>query len=57
VRHHFSFSFSDKVFSNLNANFNSFIPGDILFQNYKFVVDISFDEAEWIFINPVKILG
>ena len=38
------------------ANFNFYIPNNTLFQNYKIVVDMSFDEAEWIFINPVKIL-
>jgi hypothetical protein len=37
------------------ANFNFTIPKDIEPQNYKFVVDISFDEAKWIFVNPVKI--
>ncbi|HET7642284.1 MAG TPA: hypothetical protein VFK40_02155 [Nitrososphaeraceae archaeon] len=38
------------------ANFEFSIPGNIILQNYKIVVDISFDEAEWIFINPVKIV-
>ena len=38
------------------ANFNFSIPDDILIQDYKIVVDMSFDEAQWIFINPVKIL-
>ena len=31
------------------------IPDDILTQRYKMVVHMNFDEAEWIFINPVKI--
>jgi len=38
------------------ANFSFSIPHDILIQDYKIVVDMSFDEAQWIFINPVKIL-
>lgn len=37
------------------ANFDFDIPEDILTQKYKIVVDMNFDEAEWIFINPVKI--
>jgi hypothetical protein len=37
------------------ANFDFSVPGDILLQNYKIVVDMLFDEAEWLFINPVKI--
>jgi len=37
------------------ANFSFTIPNDIKPQNYKFVIDISFDEAKWIFINPVEI--
>jgi hypothetical protein len=36
------------------ANFDFTIPSDMPLQNYKFVVDISFDEARWIFINPLK---
>ena len=32
------------------------IPENLLFQNYKLVIDMSFDEAKWLFINPVKIL-
>jgi len=32
-----------------------FIPENLLFHNYKLVIDMSFDEAKWIFINPVKI--
>jgi hypothetical protein len=31
------------------------IPENLLFQNYKLVIDMSFDEAKWIFINPVSI--
>jgi len=38
------------------ANFNFSIPSKVLFQNYKFVIEMSFDEAKWLFINPVKIL-
>ena len=38
------------------ANFEFSIPGNIILQDYKTVVDISFDEAEWIFINPVEIV-
>ena len=38
------------------ANFEFSIPGNIILQDYKIVVDISFDEAEWIFINPVEIV-
>jgi len=38
------------------ANFNFSMPHDIMNQDYKIVVDMSFDEAQWIFINPVKIL-
>lgn len=38
------------------ANFNFTIPGDILIHDYKIVVDMTFDEAQWFFINPVKIL-
>lgn len=37
------------------ANFNFTIPSDILIQEYKIVVDMSFDEAQWIIINPVRI--
>ncbi|MGI0034033.1 MAG: hypothetical protein ACRD97_12295 [Nitrososphaeraceae archaeon] len=37
------------------ANFDFSIPSNILLQDYKIVVDMSFDEAEWLFINPVKI--
>lgn len=38
------------------ANFNFTIPSDILIHDYKIVVDMTFDEAQWFFINPVKIL-
>ena len=37
------------------GHFNFGIPHDILFKKYKIVVDMVFDEAEWIFINPVSI--
>jgi len=39
------------------ANFDFDIPEDILTKKYKIVVDMAFDEAEWIFINPVRILN
>ena len=38
------------------ANFHFSIPGNIVLQEYKIVVEMSFDEAEWIFINPVEIV-
>jgi hypothetical protein len=38
------------------ANFDFSIPGNIILGNYKIVVAMSFDEAEWIFINPVEIV-
>lgn len=38
------------------ANFDFSIPGNIILSNYKIVVEMSFDEAEWIFINPVEIV-
>ncbi|MGE5862434.1 MAG: hypothetical protein ACM31H_01570 [Nitrososphaerales archaeon] len=38
------------------ANFDFSIPGNIVLQEYKIVVEMSFDEAEWIFINPVEIV-
>lgn len=38
------------------ANFDFSIPGNIILGNYKIVVEISFDEAEWIFINPLEIV-
>jgi len=37
------------------AHFDFDIPHDILIKKYKIVVDMVFDEAEWIFINPVRI--
>jgi hypothetical protein len=39
------------------AHFDFDIPEDILTKKYKIVVDMVFDEAEWIFINPVRILN
>ena len=36
-------------------NFDFDIPGDIVNQRYKIVVEMDFDEAEWFFINPVRI--
>ena len=38
------------------ANFALSIRPNIILGNYKIVVDMSFDEARWIFINPVEIL-
>lgn len=38
------------------AIFDFSIPGNIILGNYKIVVEISFDEAEWIFINPLEIV-
>jgi hypothetical protein len=37
------------------ADFDFDIPGDIVNQRYKIVVKMDFDEAEWFFINPVRI--
>jgi hypothetical protein len=37
------------------AHFDFDIPEDILTKKYRIVVDMVFDEAEWIFINPVRI--
>lgn len=37
------------------ADFDFNIPGDIVNQRYKIVVEMDFDEAEWFFINPVRI--
>jgi len=37
------------------AHFDFDIPDDILIKKYKIVVDMVFDEEEWIFINPVRI--
>ena len=39
------------------ANFKFAIPSNVLVQNYSLVLDMSFDEAKWIFINPVMILN
>jgi hypothetical protein len=39
------------------AHFNFHIPDDILTKKYKLVVDMVFDEAEWMFINPVRIMN
>jgi len=39
------------------ANFDFDLPEDILTKKYKIVVDMVFDEAEWIFINPVRIMN
>jgi hypothetical protein len=38
------------------ANFDFSIPGNIILDDYKIVVEMSFDEAEWIFINPLEIV-
>jgi hypothetical protein len=38
------------------ANIDFSIPSNVTRQNYSIVLDMSFDEAQWIFINPVKIL-
>jgi hypothetical protein len=38
------------------ANFNFAIPDSTPPEIYKIPVDISFDEARWIYINPVRIL-
>jgi hypothetical protein len=38
------------------ANFDFSIPGNIILGDYKIVVEMSFDEAQWIFINPVEIV-
>jgi hypothetical protein len=37
------------------ANFSFTVPDDIAPQSYKLVVQISFDEAKWLFINSVQI--
>ena len=39
------------------ANFDFSIPGNIILGNYKIVIEMSFDEAQWIFINPVEIVN
>ncbi len=38
------------------ANFDFSIPGNIILGNYKIVIEMSFDEAEWVFINPLEIV-
>jgi hypothetical protein len=37
------------------ANFSFTVPANIAPQSYKLVVEISFDEAKWLFINSVQI--
>lgn len=37
------------------ANIDFSIPTDTMSQNYTIVVDMCFDEAQWIFVNPVTI--
>jgi hypothetical protein len=37
------------------AHFYFDIPQDIFTKKYKIVIDMVFYEAEWIFINPVRI--
>jgi hypothetical protein len=37
------------------ANIDFSIPTNIISSNYKFVVEMSFDEAKWIFINDIVI--
>jgi hypothetical protein len=37
------------------ADFDFDILEDILTKKYKIVVDMAFDEAQWIYINPVRI--
>jgi hypothetical protein len=37
------------------AHFDFDMPDDIFIKKYKIVVEMVFDEAEWIFINPVRI--
>ena len=38
------------------SNFDFSILGNIILGNYKLVVEMSFDEAKWIFINPIEIV-
>ena len=38
------------------ANIDFSIPSNVTGQNYSIVLDMSFDEAQWVFINPVEIL-
>lgn len=39
------------------ANIKFSIPSNILVQNYTIVLQMSFDEAKWIYMNPVMILN
>ena len=39
------------------ANFDFDIPDDTVTKRYKIVIKVDFDEAEWYFINSVRILG
>ena len=39
------------------ANFDFSIPPNIILNNYKIEIMISFDEAKWIFINPIEIVN
>jgi hypothetical protein len=39
------------------ANFEFSIPTNVTAREYNIVLDMSFDEAQWIFINPVNILN
>jgi hypothetical protein len=38
------------------ANIDFSIPSNVTGKNYNIVLDMSFDEAQWLFINPVEIL-
>ncbi len=38
------------------ANFDFSIPNNIILDSYKIVVEMFFDEAKWIFINPIEIV-
>lgn len=37
------------------ASFSFTVPVDIASQSYKLVIEISFDEAKWLFINSVQV--
>ena len=39
------------------ASIDFSMPANLTAQNYSLVLDMSFDEAQWIFINPVKVLN
>jgi hypothetical protein len=39
------------------ANFDFAKPDDMVTKRYKIVIKVNFDEAEWYFINSVRILG